>query len=175
MTIRETNSGDLDDILAVESAAFDGDEALVQLVRNLLEDQSAQPSLSLLAIEEGQAVGHILFTHANIGETQASLLAPMAVVPGFQGRGIGGKLIEKGLSTLRESDRDLVFVLGYPAYYHRFGFKTAGQLGLHAPYEIPEDKADAWMVQALRSGVVGEVEGTVTCADAISKPEFWRE
>jgi len=175
MIIHETNSDDLDDILAVEGATFNNDEMLVRLVRNLLHDPSAQPSLSLLAIENDQAVGHILFTHAKIGEFQASLLAPMAVVPEFQGRGIGGMLIEKGLSTLRESDSDLVFVLGYPAYYCRFGFETAGRLGLDAPYEIPEDKADAWMVQALRSGVVGEVEGVLTCADAISKPEYWRE
>ncbi len=175
MIVRETNGDDLTEVLAVESAAFGGDEILVQLVHNLLQDPSARPILSLLAIEENQAVGHILFTSATVQAASASLLAPLAVTPGFQNQGIGGQLIKRGLSMLTESGIDLVFVLGYPNYYHRHGFETAGRLGLHAPYPIPEKNADAWMVQALRPGVIGEVTGTLTCADAINNLKYWQE
>ena len=69
----------------------------------------------------------------------------------------------------------LVFVLGHPEYYPRFGFTPAGRLGFGAPYPIPDELAGAWMVQALRSGVIGIISGKVICADALNKPEHWRE
>ncbi|WP_439346592.1 GNAT family N-acetyltransferase [Vacuolonema iberomarrocanum] len=68
MTIREATESDLDDVLRVERAAF-GSEEEPELVRNLLVDPSAKPLLSLLAVEEGRAVGHVLFTNASLAET----------------------------------------------------------------------------------------------------------
>jgi TPR repeat protein len=51
----------------------------------------------------------------------------------------------------------------------------AGKLGYAAPYPIPDEHADAWMVQELTDGAIGAVSGTVICADALNKPEHWRE
>jgi putative acetyltransferase len=70
---------------------------------------------------------------------------------------------------------DLVFVLGHPAYYPRFGFSPAGARGLDAPYPIPQKNAEAWMVRELRPGVIGDCSGRVICADALADPEYWRE
>jgi putative acetyltransferase len=83
--------------------------------------------------------------------------------------------IEKGLRHLTKTGVDLVFVLGHPEYYPRYGFKPAGHLGFEAPYPIPDEHADAWMVQALRPGVIGSVSGKVRCADELNMPEHWRE
>lgn len=103
------------------------------------------------------------------------ILAPLAVIPDFQKLGIGGKLIETGLEILSKSGTDLVFVLGYPEYYTRFGFKPATCLGFEAPYPIPAKHADAWMVQSLSQDVIGSVSGKVVCANTLNKPEYWRE
>jgi len=178
MEIRVASDSDLNDVLSVERRAF-GSDSEPTLVRNLLTDPSAQPVLSLLALEDNRAVGHILFTTARLTETSdaasIAILAPLAVVPDSQRQGIGGKLIEHGLRLLTESGVDLVFVLGHPDYYPRHGFEPAGRLGLSAPYPIPDKDADAWMVQALRPGLLGSVRGKVACADALSRPEYWRE
>ena len=178
MLIREATESDLDDVLFVERSAFAGDE-VAELTRDLLEDPSAKPALSLLALRDGRAVGHILFTAARLDQTQntvsASILAPLAVIPEVQKQGIGGRLIERGLRRLSESGVDLVFVLGHPEYYPRHGFEPAGPIGFEAPYPVPEKDADAWMVQALRPGVIGSVRGKVICADALDRPEHWRE
>jgi putative acetyltransferase len=99
----------------------------------------------------------------------------LAVVPDAQNQAIGGKLIGRGLDLLRESGVDLVFVLGHPEYYPRHGFKPAGRLAFEAPYPIPDKNANAWMVQALRPDVIGSVSGKMICADALNKPELWRE
>ena len=176
MFIREALDSDLNDVLSVESLAFGRDDE-AELVRALLGDPSAQPILSLLAFRDNRAVGHILFTAAHLTNNQnkIALLAPLAVVPDAQKQGIGGKLIEKGLQLLSQSGVDLVFVLGHPEYYPRYGFKPAGRLGFEAPYAIADEHADAWMVQALRPGIIGSVDGQIICANVLNKPEYWQE
>lgn len=178
MVIRKTMKTDLDDILYVEREAFrEPDEA--ELTRILLGDITAEPRLSLLAFEDEKAVAHILFTRVVIDgkfdDTKASILAPLAVLPDWQGRGIGGRLIRKGLQILEADGIELVFVLGHPGYYPKHGFAPAGRHGLNPPYPIPEKDSDAWMVQELRFGAIDSVSGIVRCADGMNKEEYWRE
>ena len=125
MRITEASISDLQSVLSIERAAFGQDDE-AELVRALLEDPSAQPSLSLLAWVQGRPVGHILFTAARIGDgsapVRAAILAPLAVVPDAQRQGVGGRLIEEGVSVLRARGVGLVLVAGHPDYYPRHGF-----------------------------------------------------
>jgi len=178
MYIRETKNADLKDILFIEREAFNSNKE-ADLTKDMLADPSANPLLSLIAYIEDQPAGHILFTTGHLLNTPRkipiSFLAPLAVIPKFQRQGIGGSLIKKGLQLLSKSGVELVFVLGHPEYYPRHGFTPAGKLGFETPYPIPEKHANAWMVQALRPGIIGSVSGQVVCCDALSKPELWRE
>ncbi|MDM8564234.1 N-acetyltransferase [Candidatus Halobeggiatoa sp. HSG11] len=181
MKIRKSTESDLNDVLYVETQAFgkyEGPE-IATLVDELLSDPSAMPLLSLIAVINEQTVGHILFTKAYINSLKDSIstviLAPLAVIPNVQAKGVGGELIKEGLRMLSESGVDLVFVLGHPEYYPRHGFKPAGVLGFEASYPILEKNANAWMVQELHPGVIGSVSGKIMCADALNKPEYWCE
>lgn len=178
MDIRKASDADLNDVFLIERLAF-GHEEEAELVRQLLVDPSAKPILSLLAFQDDRAVGHILFTTTHLTHNpktiSSAILAPLAIIPDAQKQGIGGKLIAKGLQLLSRSGVALVFVLGYPEYYSRHGFKPAGCLGFEAPYPIPNEHADAWMVQPLRPDAIGSVSGKVICADALNKPEYWLE
>ena len=165
-------------MLQVHRAAFGG-ETEAGLVRAIVADPSAQPLLSLLAVEAEDALGHVLFTPARIAGSGAdaamAILAPLAVVPAAQGKGIGSRLVEAGLMRLAERGIALVFVLGDPAYYRRFGFTPARPLGFAAPYPLPDEYLEAWRVRALRDQAPGQPRGTVVCCDSLMKPELWRE
>jgi putative acetyltransferase len=177
MNIRKTTEADLNDILYVEKSAFKRN-AEAELTRDLLVDPTAKPRVSLLAYIEDQPAGHILFTNGHLTnhpQVKVSFLAPLAVVPKYQKQGIGGVLIKKGLEQLAELGIELVFVLGWPNYYPRFGFTSAGKLGFEAFCPIPEKDVDAWMVKALRLDLIGSVSGKLIPCDALSKPEHWRE
>ena len=76
---------------------------------------------------------------------------------------------------MRREGTGLVFVLGHPGYYPRFGFEPAGRLGFKAPYPIPDEAAEAWMVQELSPGFIGRVSGTVRCCEVLDRPEHWQE
>lgn len=178
MRIRPAREEDRAAVLAVETVAFPT-SAEAELVAALLDDPTAQPVVSLLAEVDGKAVGHILFTGATLhGEgatTPASILAPLAVVPETQRRGVGQALIHAGIAELAAHGVELVFVLGHIDYYPRAGFRPALPFGLYPPYDIDPAVADAWMARELRPGVLGTVRGRLQCADALMHPELWRE
>lgn len=180
MQIRKTDHHDFDVIMGVEKTAFGYDKE-ARLVADLLRDASAEPLLSLLAFHENEAVGHILFTKARFADQSGPqplmhLLAPLAVKPDYQKQGIGGRLIAAGLKMLCESGSEIVFVLGHKEYYPRHGFRPdAASLGFSAPFPIPTQHADCWMVQAITSKGLGSSRGTIACANALCKPEHWRE
>lgn len=181
LEIRKSTEADETELENVHMEAFGQKEGpeIKQLVSDLLKDDTALPLLSLVAVDGGKTLGHVIFTRVGISgasePVSAQILAPLAVVPGAQNKGIGNLLVREGLRQLRELGVSLVFVLGYPAYYTRFGFMPAGAQGLEAPYVIPEEHADAWMAQELFPGVIGRISGRVQCSDALSHPGYWRE
>ena len=179
MHIVEATPADTAVALDVERQAFGQDDEAA-LVAALLRDPSARPSLSLLAYDGDRPVGHALFTRLTLsgpaprtGDVRCAILAPLAVVPAAQRRGVGRALIEAGAARLAAAGVQLLFVLGDPAYYTRCGFGPALPHGLHAPHPI--EPPEAWMVRALAPGVLGTVRGTVACADALAPAEYWRE
>ncbi|EDY82780.1 acetyltransferase, GNAT family [Verrucomicrobiia bacterium DG1235] len=181
MEIRASSDSDLTRISDLETTSFGPSEGpiITVLVNKLLDDPTAQPRISLAACEIERLTGHILFTNAKIEgapqEISASILAPLAVLPERQRAGIGKRLVTQGLKRLAEEHTDLVFVLGHPGYYPRFGFSPAGSQGLEAPYPIPRKNADAWMVLFLNSKLAGKIQGRVLCSNVLAQPEYWRE
>lgn len=179
--IRESKTSDNRAVSELVRASFGTGEGreISNLISDLFSDDSAKPRLSLVAMINKTLAGHILFTHASIKGSEkaisAAILAPLAVAPAYQSRGIGSQLVSRGLDMMKQSGTDLVFVLGYPEYYSRHGFSTAGIAGFEAPFPIPEKNSGAWMVQALRPGLIGNIHGKVVCATALNDPKYWRE
>ena len=177
--IRKTGINDFNTIMTVEERAFGYDKE-AKLTAALLKDRTAEPVLSLLAFHNDKAIGHILFTRVYINDRAPQplihILAPLAVIPEYQKQGVGGMLIQEGLNRLSEMGSEMVFVLGHMEYYPRHGFiPDAGGLGFSAPYPIPQEFANAWMVQTLNPKGYMIAKGQVLCSDELDKPEHWRE
>jgi len=125
--------------------------------------------LSLVAELDGEIVGHILFAPVHIenmrGATLATALAPLAVLPERQRRGAGSTLVRNGLDVLARMGHRIVFVLGHPEYYPRFGFTPAAGYGVRCEFDVP---GEAFMALALREGALKEAQGTVRYHPAFS-------
>jgi len=145
-----------------------GQEDEARLVDALRGSPAFVPELSLVAFQDGRAVGHILFTRIVVKDGDdrhaALALAPLAVAPELQKRGIGSALVRRGLRAARDLGHGLVIVLGHPEYYPRFGFIPAQPLGIAAPFET---RVEAFMVLELAPGALAGVRGVVEYA-----PEF---
>lgn len=138
VVVEPETPGDRSAVRAVHAAAFPtGDEAaLVDALRN---DPGYVPDLSLLARVDGAVVGHVLFSEVGVsGPASALTLAPVAVAPDHQGRGIGSQLVRAGLDRARDLGYDLVFLHGSPRFYVRFGFEPAVPAGFENPFDLPD-------------------------------------
>lgn len=181
ISIRESREHERDEILAIHLDAFGDVEGpmISKLVGELMDDATGKPICSLVAETDGLLIGHVMFTSVaiepDLGHVIAKILAPIAVVKDRQRQGIGGRLIHTGLSQLKDSGVNRVFVLGYPDYYTRFGFEPAGANGLQASYPILPKNSDAWMVTELEAGAIANRKGTVRCSKALDHPQYWIE
>lgn len=138
--IRKEEPQDRDAVHRLNLAAFDNgpEAALVDRLRSACPDY-----LAFVAVEDGAVVGHILFTPAAVdGCSAAGMgLAPMAVLPSHQRKGIGSRLVRHGLDCLRQAGCPFVIVLGHPEYYPRFGFELASNYKLRSQWEGVPDEA----------------------------------
>lgn len=164
MCIREETPRDHDAIREVNRLAFKGEDE-AQLVDRLRADGLVVASL--VAVEGGRVVGHILFSELPIetpnGVVRAAALAPMAVRPERQRRGIGCALVRQGLEVCRERGHSIILVVGHPTYYPRFGFSAERAGNLRAPFS-----GDAFMALELTPGALEGVVGTVRYPEAFS-------
>lgn len=175
--IRIATQKDMPAVLDIHRLAFEEEDEAI-LVENLLDDETAHPLLSLLMEEDEEILGHILFTKASVeaSDVSAMLLAPLAVHPGRQYKGIGQRLMKEGFRHLANMGVELVFVLGDPAYYPRVGFVTdAGGQGFATPQPVPSQYREAWMVKDLNNGALDRYCGQVRVADQINAPEYWSD
>jgi putative acetyltransferase len=116
-------------------------------------------SVSLVAADERAVVGHVAFSPVTLEGSPVSGagLAPVAVLACHRKRGVAARLIDAGLAACRDAGFAFVVVLGDPAYYSRFGFRSARARGLTDTY----DGGDAFQVLELSTGALPAQGGVV--------------
>lgn len=168
VTIRAERPEDVAAIADVVTRAF-GQPDEAKLVERIRAADRFDPSLSLVAATraddalEDSIVGHILFSPIVIdrgggGRVDALSLAPMAVAPEYQNRGIGTRLVHAGLEAARSTGHRIAIVLGHDHYYPRFGFIPASRHNILPPFDAPDA---AFMALALQPGSLDHAAGVV--------------
>lgn len=157
MNIRPERPEDIEAIRHVTHEAFDHRNAEVKLV-DLLRERG-ELTLSLVAEDRGEIVGHVAFSPMNIDSAPASFkalgLGPISVLPAHQRKGIGSALMREGLAHCAAMGYDTVLLLGHTEYYPRFGFQPASAFGISSDY----DAGDHFMALPLREGALNDVHG----------------
>lgn len=168
LIIRQEKPSEFQTIYDLVKVAFqtakvaDGDEQ--DYVNKLRESGNYIAELALVAEENGSLVGHIMLTKTHVAKADGSkflalLLAPLCVELNHRKRGVGSKLLRESLELAKKFGYDVVFVVGDPAYYGRFGFKPSALFKIkHAP-PIPDENV---MVLELTSNALSAISGTVT-------------
>ncbi len=155
--LRPETAADRDAIQHVNRGAF-GQDNEARLVGALRAGDFVR--LSLVAVQAGQVVGHLLFSDLPIvgeaGTVAALALAPLAVLPAHQNQGVGTALVRQGLEACREQGHRIVVVLGHPHFYRRFGFRPDLAARLESPFA-----GEAFMALELVAGALDGVKGRV--------------
>ncbi|MBF0317625.1 MAG: N-acetyltransferase [Nitrospirae bacterium] len=166
--VRKETRDDYPDVKRVVKAAFEkefGKDKESTLIERLRQNAVFIPDLSLVAVVGDSVVGHALFFPVVIRsdcerpDALSLSLAPIAVAPDFQRKGIGKRLIEEGLSIAATLGHKSVIVFGHPSYYPRFGFKPAGNWHVKPSFSgVPDN---AFMAIELLAGGLTDSSGTV--------------
>ena len=160
LIIRAETPVDIPAIRRVNELAFGRPEE-AKLVEKLRA--AAAITLSLVAIQNEEVVGHVVFSPVTIRAEDGSgvaavALGPVAVLPEWQNQGVGGALIRQGLAECQGAGHELVIVLGHRDYYPRFGFVAAAKHNIHYPQPLPEG---VFMVAELQPQALNNVRGVV--------------
>ncbi|KAF2331614.1 GNAT family N-acetyltransferase [Flavobacterium nitrogenifigens] len=164
--LRQENKNDFESVFHLIEKAFEKEEYSDHkeqfLVERLRKSDAFIPELSIVAEIDNKIVGHILFTKLEIKSEsqifQSLALAPVSVLPEFQGKGIGSKLILHGHEIAKGLGYKSVILLGHQDYYPRFGYELCEKYNIKMPFDVP---AENCMVIALvedgLKGISGEV------------------
>ncbi|MEN5380115.1 GNAT family N-acetyltransferase [Sphingobacterium kitahiroshimense] len=155
ITIREENKKDYLSIFDLIEKAFKdekySDHQEHFLVEKLRKSRAFVPGLSLVAEVDNNVAGHILLTEIKIKTSDDKItslaLAPVSVLPEFQGNGIGGKLINEAHQRAKDLGYQSVILLGHEKYYPRFGYKLAEEFGISLPFDVPKENCMAIELQ----------------------------
>ena len=165
LIIRPETPEDKASIRHVNKEAFGQEEeaGIIEKLRN-----RGVLTISLVAVQDDRTVGHIAFSPVKVESERSSFeaiaLAPMAVLPAYQRKGIGSQLVRSGIKECQHLGHEIIVVLGHPNYYPRFGFVPAKPKGIKCEFEVPDE---AWMILELREGALAGRQGTVSF-----QPEF---
>jgi predicted N-acetyltransferase YhbS len=169
ISIRKEEEKDYTEVESLLNKAF-GQKNEGILVNRLRKNPDFIPELSLIAGYKGAIVGYILFFPILIvsghGNHRSLALAPMAILPDFQKKGIGKKLIHAGLVRAEESGFSSIIVVGHPDYYPRFGFKPASRYNIKPPFNIPDN---VFLARELTVEGLRNVSGTVHYPEEFNK------
>lgn len=162
--IRKEKPEDIQAIHDVNEQAFA--TAMVQSgVEATLSDKLRDKGLatvSLVAVEDGNVVGHILFSPMTIladnAQYEALTMSILSVLPKYQRKGIGSQLVEAGHEECRQLGHEIVILFGHPWYYPRFGYVPARSKGLECRGNVPDD---VFMVVELTQGALDGKRGMI--------------
>jgi putative acetyltransferase len=168
--LRPERPADVAAIRDVVARAFGAHDVVPDLVDALRASAAWIEGLSFVAEAGADVVGHVLLSRGLLDARErlvdVLVLSPLSVVPVMQGQGIGGALVRHALEAAVTRREPAVFLEGAPAYYSRFGFTAAGDLGFRRPsLRIPAPAFQVVTTPAYRSWMTGTL---------VYPEPFWR-
>jgi predicted N-acetyltransferase YhbS len=143
LLLRNETPEDRDAILALTAEAFaispatglpaEGEPVEVKVLHALFDAKEYLPGFSVVAVLDGEIVGHVISTRGWVGEHELLGLGPIGVTPRLQRQGIGSALMKETIARANAAGESGIALLGSPDYYSRFGFVPAASFGVQPP------------------------------------------
>ena len=167
LNIRKEEQADYPFVFDLVKKAFQAeamsDHKEQYLVERLRKSGSFREELSIVAEKDGKVIGYVLLTEINIINSQSQsfislALAPIAILPAYQGQGVGTALMHAAHEKAKELGYGSIVIVGHADYYPRFGYQLAKGYGIKIPFDVPDENC---FVLELRGKALRDINGTV--------------
>jgi putative acetyltransferase len=143
-----------------------------RLAKDLFENTDEHHLFNFVAEDDSQIIGSIFFSRSDFDTgLEAFILAPVAVHPDHQGKGIGQALINYGLKELKDRGVAIVLTYGDPGFYQKVGFHPISHEIIRPPFGL--SLSEGWQGQSLAGDSIESVSGTISCVEALRNPAYW--
>lgn len=148
-------------------------EMIGELANQLVVTTDSDEMVIVGASQDDVLLGCVIFTkfHFKDNHTNAYLLSPAAVATATQGQGVGQKLIQFGLDTLKAQGVELVLTYGDPSFYSKVGFTQISEALVKAPLVL--SYPHGWLGQMLDGSAVPAIDSETACAPALNEQKYW--
>jgi putative acetyltransferase len=178
MNISVYNPSNIEEIQRLFTITFSDSEGqseglvIGNLAYELMTKTDVDDFYCFVATDNDQIIGSIIFSRLFFeNKVPAFLLSPVAIHPRFQAKGIGQKLINFSLDTLKKNGVELVFTYGDPRYYSKVGFNPISEKLVKAPLTMTYP--EGWLGQSLVRDKIERISGKSRCVGALNNPEIW--
>lgn len=178
MSFHSVAATDVEEIRHLFTVTFTDSESqqegdlIGKLIYELITETVPMDWYGFMVEEEGSAVGAIIFSRLSFeSDIEVFILAPVAVMTAYQGRGIGQSLIKYGIEKLRGMGVEMVVTYGDPSFYTKVGFQQITEETIQAPLTL--SMPFGWMAQSLTGDVVDPISGPCRCVKALHKQVYW--
>ena len=123
------------------------------------------PELDFVMEEDGQIIGHVMFSKAelvlNDGSRKPSwTFGPISIHPDYKRKGYGLKLLNYALDKARETGVGFLCMEGNIGFYSHAGFGLASKMGIRYHSEPKDAEVPYFLAQELIPGWLGGIEAT---------------
>ena len=178
MKLSTYNPSNIEEIKQLFTKTFSDSEGqsegllIGNLAYDLMTNTDGHDLYCFVAIENEIIFGCIILSRLTFeSEVNAFLLSPVAIHTSYQGKGIGQKLIDFGLNTLKKNGVELTFTYGDPSFYSKVGFSIIAEKVAKSPLKLTYP--EGWLCQSLVSDEIKPIKGNSFCVEALNKPELW--
>ncbi|RLA06134.1 MAG: GNAT family N-acetyltransferase [Gammaproteobacteria bacterium] len=150
------------------------DEGLLigDLVGELMTTTEDKDMFGFVATDNDKIIGSVFFTRLKFeNNNNVFILSPMAIMTDYQGKGIGQKLINFGIKTLKENNIKWLFTYGDIKFYSKIGFKLINDKQALPPFKLTYP--EGWLAQSLIGDDITKITGKSSCVKALNKVVYW--
>jgi predicted N-acetyltransferase YhbS len=150
-----------------EEGALVGD-----LARTLLKTTDPHDLFVFVASEGEEIAGCIIATRMpSEKESEIFLIAPVAVLTNYQGRGIGQGLLKYGIAHLKAEGAKMIMTYGDPSFYSKVGFSQVTCEIIEPPF--PLSQPEGWLMLTSDGQKITTSLGRCSCVPAFNHPGYW--
>ncbi|MDY0135672.1 MAG: N-acetyltransferase [Thiomicrospira sp.] len=173
---QSTDAKPIVDLFHQTFSASEGEQEgalIADLAKQLCQTTRPADLQIYVAIEDLQIIGCIMLTRLTYPQSEkiVFMLAPVAVHPNVQRRGIGQALIEFAKTEMKQQGVDVMVTYGDIGFYAKVGFAPVAEVVLPSP--MPLSYPQGWLAQSLKRHEIQPIAGPAECVEAFSNPAYW--